>query len=371
MATKTDELTNLLARARAEGSPVVTGDTATFVWQGDRPPDLIGDMTGWTPLETGPGRLRFEPSGRKLWTLTLRPEPDAYLEYALIVDGQRRLDPLNPRRTPNGFGDTNNYFHMPEAPRSPLFRRRRGVARGQISRHVLGTRYLAAGRRRVWLYRPAATGPMPLLLVLDGADYVGRVQLPALLDNLIAVGQLPPLTAVFLDNAGPSRFVEYACSEGLVNFVLHDLLPWLGPQTSLRSEPGSHGVLGASMGGLAALWLGIRLPQIFGQVFSQAGAFSIGATGELGLTELIRIGPRRPIRIYLDTGTYDFLYQGIQAMRRLLHDRGYPVTYQEFHAGHNYPAWREDLAPGLRWLFPPAEGRSATPGRTEDAGDAG
>ena len=95
-------------------------------------------------------------------------------------------------------------------------------------------------------------------------------------------------------------------------------------------------------------------------MFSQAGGFAVGLSGDQELTERIRSGERKPIRVYLDCGTYDFLYQGNRAMRRLLEERGYPVTYREFHAGHNYPAWREDLAVGLRCLFPPA--RPATAG---------
>jgi enterochelin esterase-like enzyme len=31
--------------------------------------------------------------------------------------------------------------------------------------------------------------------------------------------------------------------------------------------------------------------------------------------------------------------------------RGYEVAYREFNAGHNYPAWREDLIAGLQWVL--------------------
>jgi enterochelin esterase-like enzyme len=38
-------------------------------------------------------------------------------------------------------------------------------------------------------------------------------------------------------------------------------------------------------------------------------------------------------------------------MRDLLLGRGYDVTYREFNAGHNYPAWRDDVWRGLEALF--------------------
>lgn len=40
-------------------------------------------------------------------------------------------------------------------------------------------------------------------------------------------------------------------------------------------------------------------------------------------------------------------------MKELLETRGYAITSREFNAGHNYPAWREELAAGLVGLFPP------------------
>lgn len=202
------------------------------------------------------------------------------------------------------------------------------------------------------LYRPALDGPHPLLLVLDGKDYFQRARLTTLVDNLSDQRTLPPLAIVFLDNARLARFAEYGCSEALVGFVAQELLPWVASQIPLVQQIGAHGVLGASLGGLAALWLGVRLPEIFGRVFSQAGGFALGFAKELGLTTILRLSERLPLRIYLDCGRFDPLLGANRMMKGLLEERGYNVVYREFNAGHNYPAWREDLAAGLEWLFP-------------------
>ncbi|MFN8374318.1 MAG: alpha/beta hydrolase-fold protein [Anaerolineae bacterium] len=37
----------------------------------------------------------------------------------------------------------------------------------------------------------------------------------------------------------------------------------------IQQHPGAFGVLGASMGGLMALYAGLRMPALFGQVISQ------------------------------------------------------------------------------------------------------
>jgi enterochelin esterase family protein len=343
----------LVERTQAEKTPLLSGEHATFVWAGERAPLLAGDMTGWRPWETSTGGQQMEEVEPGVWTCTLTLPPDAYVEYAYFLDGQRRHDPFNPRLVPNGFGEKNHCFRMPQAPRSPLFRRQRGVKAGAVKTHVFHSMRLAGGRRTVRLYQPAREGPYTLLLVLDGKDYFQRARMTTLADNLIHRGKVPPAAIAFLDNAQQSRFAEYGCSEALVGFVAQELVPWVAAQAPLVQQTGAHCVLGASLGGLAALWLGARLPDLFGRVFSQAGGFSLGVPGELGLTTLLRLGERLPLRIYLDCGRFDPLREANRMMNELLVARGYDVTYREFNAGHNYPAWREDLATGLERLFSP------------------
>ena len=345
---------HLIERAQREKTPLISGDQATFVWAGEYAPTLAGDMTGWRPWETSAGGQQMEEVEAGVWTCTLTLPVDAYAEYVYFLDGQRVYDPFNPRRVPNGFGDTNNCFWMPQAPRSRLFRRQRGVKAGTVSRTTFESMRLAGGRRSARLYRPALEGPYVLLLVLDGQDYFQRAHFAPLADNLSHQGTVPPLAVVFLDNARQARFAEYGCSEALVGFVAQELVPWVASQVPLVQRVGAHGVLGASLGGLAALWLGVRLPEIFGQVFSQAGGFALGFGKELGLTTILRLSERLPLRVYMDCGRFDPLLEANRTMHGLLQGRGYAVTYREFNAGHNYPAWREDLAAGLEWLFSPA-----------------
>ena len=341
----------LVAQAQAKRTPLIVGEQATFVWTGEQPPVLVGDMTGWRPGETASGGPNMEEVETGVWRCTLTLPSDAYVEYVYLVDGQRRYDPFNRNRVANGFGDYNNCFWMPRAPRSPLFRRRRMVPTGTVQQQEFHSMRLAGGRRHVRLYQPAQEGPYTLLLVLDGKDYFQRAKLPTLADNLLHEGRLPPLAIAFLDNARESRFAEYGCSEALVGFVVQELLPWVASQVPLVPQTGTHCVLGASLGGLAALWLGVRLPEIFGRVFSQAGGYALGFTKELGLTTLLRVSERLPLRVYMDCGRFDPLLEANRMMHGLLSSRRYEVTYHEFNAGHNYPAWREDLVAGLQWLL--------------------
>ena len=154
----------LLDRARTEHTPLIVGDQATFVWAGERAPVLAGDMTGWQPWETSADGRTMTEVESGVWACTLTLPDDAYVEYIYFLDGQRMSDPFNPHRVPNGFGDSNNCFWMPQATRSLLYRRQKGVRPGKVSKRAFQSIRLAEGRRMVWLYRSAAEGPYPLLL---------------------------------------------------------------------------------------------------------------------------------------------------------------------------------------------------------------
>lgn len=340
---------NVLEHAQ-QGTPVVEGDIVTFVWQGELAPQLIADITDWewgTPIslaETAPG----------VWTHTLTLPRDAYLEYA-FWDGQERVtDPLNPKITPDGLGHDNHYFYMPDATPTRLTERARNVPHGTVTRHVIEDEFLLAGRKRtVYLYRPAVDEPCPLLIVLDGQDYRRRAKITNIVDNLIAQGRIQPIALALPYHGGLARGVEYACSEASLGFLLHHVLGLAGRELNLvdiEASPGAHAILGASMGGLMAAYAGLRAPQVFGRVLSQSGAFTMGEHDTV-VWDLVRHGPTQPIKIWMDVGRYEWLLHCNRRMHELLVERGYDVTYREFNAGHNYPAWRNDIWRGLELLF--------------------
>ena len=204
-------MSELLERAREGGTPLIDGDIVTFVWQGDRPPALIGDFTEW---EASPQPLK--PAGGGLWIHTEKISQDAYIEY-VFYDSEREEripDPFNPRTCPSGMGDTNHYFYMPAAETNALIRRKKGIPKGRITRHLVSTLGFAATRRRaVHLYHPPVDGPVPLLVVFDGQDYLSRGRLPQILDNLIYQGRIQPVAMALVSHGGLARVVEYASSD--------------------------------------------------------------------------------------------------------------------------------------------------------------
>lgn len=343
----------LLEQAQAAGTPLIKGGQVTFLWQGDKPPFLAGDFNDWVP-EKGMGWIAHDDD---LWTQEITLPDDAYIEYAFLTeprDEARTVDPLNDRTVPNGVGQVNHFFHMPEAAETALSERARGTPQGTLTRHRIENPWLVAGGKRwLHLYRAATPEPTPLLLVFDAQDYLTRGRITQIVDNLAHQGRIQPVSLALIDNGGPARGLEYSCNEATTALVASEILPVAQRELNLtdpQAEP--FGVMGASMGGLMATYTGLRMPHVFARVLSQSGAFEFG-DGEGLLSTLVRYAPVPHIKLWMDVGRFEWLLEPNRLFRTLLEERGYDVTYREYNGGHNYPSWRNDFWRGLQTLFPP------------------
>jgi enterochelin esterase family protein len=353
-------MNSLQERVRQEGTPLVdrinqSTCKVTFVWLGEAPaPKLIADFSNW---EGNP--LELEEVEPEVWTYSVEFPSDTYMEYSYYLKPditERYPDPFNPRRVWNGINAYNHVVTGPDFVPSPLITRGSGVKRGTISEHHLGTeRFTFDGWRTLYLYKPPTDEPVPLILVWDGSDYLNRARLNFIVDNLIASGEISPVALAFLDNAGPGRFQEYIQGEAILGFVLEKVMPFARENLNLldeKAQPGVHGILGASMGGLMALYGGLRYPKVFGKVLCQSGAFEFdNPYSEQLIKNYVKYQPVAPIKIWQDAGTFEWLLQANRDMNELLQKKGYDVTYHEFHGGHNYYMWSQIIHLGLKLLF--------------------
>jgi enterochelin esterase-like enzyme len=344
-----------IRRARESGNPVIHGNKATFIWEGESAPHLISDVQDWD-VERKP-KLFKRTGDHEVWSSSLTIPRDAYVEYAFYdpFTQEKILDPLNGQTVSNGMGSRNNFFYMPETMPSPFSMRRADIRTGTIMRHRVDAGFLQDdGERDVYLYKPPAGGAVPLLVVYDGYDYLHRARLAAIVDNLIADKRIRPIAIAFLQNGRSRRSVEYLCSDATIHWVDREVLPLAREHLRLiniEDHPGAYGVLGASAGGLMSFYTGLRMPEIFGKVLCQSAVFSIDGR-DFAAVDLVRYGQGRDLQIWMDVGTLDELLEDNRRMIALLDKRQYNVTYREFSAGHNYTAWRNDIWRGLEAMFP-------------------
>jgi enterochelin esterase-like enzyme len=337
------------------GNPVIHGNRATLIWEGDPAPQLISDLNRWDPARQ---RRSFKPiSDQGIWACSLTLPRDAYLEYAFYNPSsqERFLDPLNRHTVSNGVGGRNNYFYMPETTLSPFPVKRAELRGGRLSRYRVSTDFLQDdAEREVYLYKPPVNSPVPLMIVYDGIDYLHRARLATIVDNLIADRRIQPIALAFLQNGRSRRNVEYMCSDATIHWIDREVLPLARKHLRLidtEEHPGAFGVLGASAGGLMSIYTGFRMPEIFGRVLCQSGVFGLDGR-DFAVVDLMRAGYARDLKIWMDVGTLDELLEDNRRMLTLLDKRQYNVTYREFSAGHNYTAWRDDVWRGLETMFP-------------------
>lgn len=213
-----------------------------------------------------------------------------------------------------------------------------GVAQGRLEGPFEFRAALYPGTvRRYWVYVPVGYDPArpPNLLVFQDGQRAtnpgGALRVPAVLDNLIAQGAIPPTLGVFVtpgnlsehypDTLGMSnpdhRAPEYdALDDTYVRMLTEELLPEVARRWRFADAPERRAIGGTSSGAIAAFTAAWQRPQAFSNVISMIGSYtSIGykpATeagpmtpgGDLYPT-LIRKGAIRPIRVFLQDGSHD------------------------------------------------------------------
>lgn len=245
------------------------------------------------------------------------------------------------------------------APPQPWRERRPRVARGTLQEgHVESARLPEP--RRVWTYRPpagpsGATAPEQLLVLLDGEDWAGRLDVATTLDNLHADGVIAPTAAVLVDAVDTaSRWRDLACSDRFTDFLTGELLDWVAAELEVDLAAVRVVVSGRSLGGLTAIYAGVRAPERVQVVIAQSSSLwypaeTIGDRDPGWFAEQVASAPALPAHVTIQVGTQEWLLldrarelAGTLAARDDLH-----VHFDEYDGGHDAWCWRGLLADAL------------------------
>ena len=176
------------------------------------------------------------------------------------------------------------------------------------------------------------------------------------LDIMISEREVPPLVAVFVPPV--DRNVEYNTSPSYRAFIAEELVPWVQANYDVDESAASTGTMGASLGGLVSLRLGMEYPDVFNLVGSHSGAFSLSQELTLNMFENQR---KLPLRLHLIIGTYETairlqapegdLLTANRRMVDILEQKGYDYFYAEYPEGHSWGLWSAHVADTLRYLY--------------------
>lgn len=328
---------------------------------------LNSDITGWTkPIAF----VKLDETD--YFFLALELEPDARIEYHLIVDDSAVCDPLNKYKSLNGLGELSE-LAMPCYVRHPYFDEylygKAGDFTGLI-KHIISAGALPY-EHEVFVYLPAGYNDnikYPVLYFHDGPDYIRFGLAPYSVDRLIKEEKIERCIAVFVtppnlhQQAIPNRSTEYGMNDHYVSFFCDELVSFIDNNYPTNRSPQHRLVTGDSYAGLISLYIAFKRPDLFGKVYSQSGYFSFNNDS---MIRLVKEYERKTIHIFMDIGTYekkvgaDFLPQNEldftsanRRMKELLLNKEYDFNYKEYSEGHTWGNWRRHLIDSLTYFFP-------------------
>lgn len=226
--------------------------------------------------------------------------------------------------------------------------------------------------RSVYLYLPHGAeeaDTVNLAVFQDGPDYVGPlVRATTVLDNLVHHGEIPMTAGLFVcpGETGPgyphfggdhNRSIEYDMVNGdYGRFLVEELFPVVRTKVRLTDDPKGRVICGISSGGACAVTAAFHHPDQFGNVISHCGSF-INVRGAHQLPTLFRQTPRKPIRIWHQTGSrdVDVIFGNIpianQDLDASLRYRRYDSQFVFGNGGHSLRHGGAVFPETLRWIF--------------------
>lgn len=193
-------------------------------------------------------------------------------------------------------------------------------------------------KRQITIYVPAqhvAGSEAPFMVIHDGPTGKPNMELPRILDNLIAQKRIPPIIAIMVANGGGDaqgheRGKEYdTMSEMYADYIETEVLPRVEKhcEVKLTRDPDGRAAMGNSSGGSAALIMAWYRTNLYHRVLTTSGTFvnqqwpfnpeTPGGAWDFHET-IIPNNPKKPLRIFISVGDRDLLNPNV--MRDGMHD---------------------------------------------------
>jgi enterochelin esterase-like enzyme len=265
------------------------------------------------------------------------------------------------------FSDAGDYVLGMDSVAQP------GVPKGTLTKWQCERSTVYPGvRHAYWLYVPQQYDPgegAGLMCFLDGSSFLEeRINVPAVLDNLIDKRQIPVMLGLFIDpgDNGPglplwggsdNRSVEYDSMNGAyARFLAEDLIPRITAVYNVSSDPESCAVAGISSGGVGAFTAAWERPDVFRRVISLVGSF-VDIRGANRYPSLVRRCEKKPIRVFLQSGSKDLDVifgswpVGNKDLALALAYRQYEYEFVFGDGGHSAKHGAAIFPDAMRWLW--------------------
>jgi len=195
------------------------------------------------------------------------------------------------------------------------------------------------------VYVPEGLQPgqrVPVMFITDGPSYIQRGQTASVLNRLIGSGKIEPVVVVFVDSRNPDdlsedrRNDEFFCNKYYLAFYIYDLIPVIERDYPVQRDREGRSILGVSFGGLNAACFGL----LGFDTFSGIAMHSPANHPVENLLPAYEKQPKRPLKMFLSTGSPRDNTAANRKFRRILEQKGYELKYIQTDEGHNWKNWR-------------------------------
>lgn len=188
--------------------------------------------------------------------------------------------------------------------------------------------------------------------------------------RLIAEGRITPPLLVGIGHTGVTRIHEYTPTRAefeidgqkqrsagdakrYARFVVNELKPFIDARYLTLPGPRTTSLVGSSMGGLAALYLALWHPRVFGHVAALSP--SLWWDNRVALRDFGALKRPLDFRLWLDIGTAEPGWEVVSYFRDTLIGAGWTLSenleYREIPGGeHSEQAWAARLGDVLEFL---------------------
>ncbi|MEU9524019.1 alpha/beta hydrolase-fold protein [[Kitasatospora] papulosa] len=353
------------ARFGLSGTP---GSDAFWATAGS-PASVAADGGGWTTLflwRGSPASVSFESWSESVplhrwedtdcWYAEVPMPPRLRVTYQFLADSGEYGDPFNPE----GAGGDRSVFATPDAPRQPHWH---AFGADDVlpvpSTRIRWASGVLGGRRTVRVHPVGGGGPVVLLL--DGDDWLYLHPAMTAFESAVETGDMPPVTLVFLPSK--DRAAEFGCGRELWQAVRDELLP-LVAESGVHADPDRLVVAGQSLGGLSAMYAALEFPELVSRVACQSPSFW-WTPDALDRADLLD-GPaggsiagrlrERPdlsgLRVAFDVGEHETrMLPHCALVESLAEQAGASVRVSRSASGHDRAGWRHALLRDVAWAL--------------------